>query len=100
MAKISHIVYLAILYCFTQNVFNFLMSLLIEGLWWRLWPLWLPLWPEIWPAFLISFWQSMIVYPVEGLESPLFYLLLALFVTILEFLMLSFLLYLVVVGLV
>ena len=33
VAKISHIVYLTILYCFMQNLFSFLMSLLIEGLW-------------------------------------------------------------------
>ena len=33
MAKISQIVYLMILYCFTQNLFSCLMSLLIDGLW-------------------------------------------------------------------
>ena len=33
MAKISHIVYFIILYCFTQNLFICFMSLLIDGLW-------------------------------------------------------------------
>ena len=33
MAKISQIVYLIILYCFTQNLFICFKSLLIDGLW-------------------------------------------------------------------
>ena len=47
------------------------------------------------PASLKCFWQSMIVCPAEGLEIPLFFLLLIFFAVILEF---SLCLFLVEVG--
>ena len=55
----------------------------------QIWPLLLLLLslllPVILPASLRCFWQSMIVDPEEGLEIPLFCLLLVFFVVILEF---------------